>query len=143
LLSVIALLFFLAALAIVPWIWGGNLLEVWMLFLAPVLAGGAGSSVRPIVDRLRGVQATAPAMLTTAVLGLVGGGIAGVFFVTAQLTADPKLIDTSTIGAYARRSIPFALGVGFVAGFTADVVFGKLLGLDVLRTAGIEAAQRK
>jgi hypothetical protein len=137
-LPMLALLLFLAALAIVPWVWGGNLLEVWMLFVAPVLAGGAGALLRPIADRLRGVPVPAPAVLTTVVLGLVAGGIAGVFFVTAQLTGDPTLVRNDTIGPYARRSIPFALGVGFVAGFTADVVFGKILGLDVLRSAGVE-----
>jgi hypothetical protein len=30
---------------------------------------------------------------------------------------------------YARHAVPFAVGVGFVAGLTADAVFGKLLGL--------------
>lgn len=142
-LSFLALLLFLAALSIVPSIWGNNLKEVWMLFLAPVLAGGAGALLRPIADRLRGVQATVPAIMTTAVLGFVAGGIAGVFFVTAQLTADPQLITPATIASYATRSIPFALGVGFVAGFTADVVFGKILGLDVLNAAAIEATPRK
>lgn len=61
-------------------------------------------------------------------IGLIAGGVAGVLFITAQLTADPDLV-SKDIAAYAQRSIPFALGVGFIAGLTADVVFGKLLGL--------------
>jgi hypothetical protein len=82
----------------------------------------------------------APAILATLVLGLVAGGIAGVLFVTAQLTADPNLIDTSdNMVNYARRSVPYAVGIGFVAGLTSDVVFGKLLGLEVLRTSGISS----
>jgi hypothetical protein len=136
--SIFAGLLFLAALAIVPWVWGQNAFAVWMLFLAPLLAGGAGAAIRPMVDRLRGGQGMAPAILATLVLGLVAGGIAGVLFVTAQLTADPHLIDTADIMVnYARRSVPYAVGVGFVAGLTSDVVFGKLLGLEVVNSSGI------
>jgi hypothetical protein len=136
--AVIAAVLFLAALAIVPLVWGRNAFEVWMLFFAPLLAGGAGSSIRPMVDRLRGTQEMAPTLLAAVVLGLIAGGIAGVLFVTAQLTADPQLTaDAHTIVPYAQRSIPFAVGVGFVAGLTSDAVFGKLLGLEVIRTTGI------
>jgi hypothetical protein len=134
---VIAVLLFFAALAIVPLVWGQNAFAVWMLFFAPLLAGGAGAAIRPMVDRLRGTQGTTQAVLATVVLGLLAGGIAGVLFVTAQLTADPTLTETAKLAPYAQRSIPFAVGVGFVAGLTSDVVFGKLLGLDVVRTSGI------
>ena len=136
-LSILAGLLFLAALAIVPWVWGQNTLAVWMLFFAPLLAGGAGATIRPMVDRLRGAQGVTSAVLATVVLGLVAGGIAGVLFVTAQLTADPTITDGAKLLPYAQRSIPFAVGVGFVAGLSSDAVFGKLLGLDVLRTSGI------
>lgn len=148
LLSIFAGGLFVVALAIVPWIWGKNALEVWMLFIAPLLAGGAGAAIRPMVDRQRGLPGLSSMMLATIVLGLVAGGIAGVLFVTAQLTADPNLIadnagDGNQLAAefqklvsYARRSIPYAVGVGFVAGLTSDAVFGKLLGLDVVRTTG-------
>jgi hypothetical protein len=142
-LSILAALLFLSALAIVPWVWGRNLFDVWMLFIAPLLAGGSGAAIRPVVDRLRGAQGVAQAVLATVVLGLIAGGVAGVLFVTAQLTADPQLAVTSDLAQYARRSIPFAVGVGFVAGLTADAVFGKLLGLDVLRTSGIDANPRR
>lgn len=133
--SILAGLLFLAALAIVPWVWGKNEFTEWMLFIVPLVAGGAGAAIRPMVDRQRGIYSAAPAVLATIVLGLVAGGIAGVLFVTAQLTADPTL----AVGPdYARRSIPFALGVGFIAGLTSDAVFGKLLGLDVVRAAGVD-----
>ena len=148
-LSIVAAALFAAALAIVPWIWGKNAFEVWMLFIAPLLAGGAGAAIRPMVDRQRGVPGVAPMILATVVLGLVAGGIAGVLFVTPQFTAEPNLIANAATAdqnelhaefqkllAYARRSIPYAVGVGFVAGLTSDAVFGKLLGLDVVRTSG-------
>jgi hypothetical protein len=140
-LSILAGFLFLPALAIVPWVWGKNAFEVWMLFIAPLLAGGAGAAIRPMVDRQRGTQGMAPIVLVTVVLGLVAGGIAGVLFVTAQLTANPDIITGSALVSYAQRSIPFAVGVGFVAGLTSDAVFGKLLGLEVIRTTGIGNAQ--
>ena len=136
-LSVLAGVLFSAALAIVPWVWGQNAFSVWMLFFAPYLAGGAGASIRPMVDRVRGTQGTASTVLAIVILGLVAGGVAGVLFVTAQLTADPTLTEGSKLFPYAQRSIPFAVGVGFIAGLTSDAVFGKLLGLDVVRPSGI------
>lgn len=139
-LTLLAAIFFVAALAIIPWVWGQSSFNVWMLFFAPLLAGGAGAALRPAVDRLRGTNPVPSTVLATIVLGLVAGGIAGVLFVTAQLTGDPQLAsNVSEVATYARRSIPFAMGIGFVAGLTADGVFGKLLGLDVARTAGMDS----
>jgi hypothetical protein len=40
--------------------------------------------------------------------------------------------------AYAQRSIPFSVAVGFVGGLTSDAVFGKLLGMDVVHPTGID-----
>ncbi|HEX5152578.1 MAG TPA: hypothetical protein VFW07_14105 [Parafilimonas sp.] len=142
LLSILAGFLFLLALSIVPWIWGKNQLSVWFLFIVPLLAGGAGAAIRPIADRQRGVNTAATAILVTIVLGLIAGGIAGVLFVTAQLTASPSLT-TENLDQYAQRSIPFALGIGFVAGLTSDAVFGKLLGLDVTRVSGVSSTPER
>ena len=147
-LSIFAGLLFLAALSIVPWIWGRNAYQVWMLFLAPLLAGGAGAAIRPMIDRQRSAPTLPSMMLATVILGLVAGGIAGVLFVTAQLTADPNLITGNEetldkVIAYAQRSIPFAVGIGLVAGLTSDAVFGKLLGLDIIRPGGISVSPPK
>jgi hypothetical protein len=75
-LSILAVLLFLLALSIVPWVWGQGKFEVWMLFLTPVLAGGAGAAIRPLVDRMRGTQGVAQAVLATVAVGLVAGGVA-------------------------------------------------------------------
>jgi hypothetical protein len=142
-LTILAAVLFLAALGIVPWAWGKNAFDAWMLFLAPLLAGGAGAAIRPLVDRLRGSSSAGTAAMATVVLGLVAGGISGILFVTAQLTGNPELNDPSAIATYARHAIPYAVGVGFVAGLTADAVFGRLLGLDVVNTSGIEGGSKR
>jgi hypothetical protein len=134
--AIVAALLFVAALSIIPAVWGGGAVEVWMLFLAPTLSGAAGALARPIADRLRGHPSLISSGLSTFVLGLLAGGIAGVLFVTAQLTGDPQLALDAQIADYARRSIPFAVAVGFIAGLTSDVVFTKLSNVSVLRTDG-------
>jgi hypothetical protein len=45
--------------------------------------------------------------------------------------------DSGKIALYAQRAIPFAVIVGFLAGLPLNAVFGKLLGLDVVRASGI------
>ena len=80
----------MAALAIVPLVWGRNNFAVWMLFIAPLLGGGSGAVIRPMVDRLRRAGTVTSTILATLVLGLVAGGISGVLFVTAQLAGAPS-----------------------------------------------------
>jgi hypothetical protein len=139
-LTVLAALLFLAAISMVPFVWGRNELVVWMLFIGPLLAGGSGAATRPIVDRLRGAMSPKLTVLATVVLGLMAGGIAGLLFVTAQLTADPSLASGANVAAYAQRSIPFAVGVGFIAGLTSDAVFGRLLGIEVARASALSGS---
>jgi len=127
---------FLVGLAIVPWIFGANLRSVWMLFFVPLVVGGAGATIRRMVDHLRGTPMPAQAALATIVLGFVAGGIAGIFFVTAQIAANLDPSNLKVLDQYATKSIPFSLAVGFIAGLTSDAVFGKLLGLDAVRTTG-------
>jgi hypothetical protein len=134
--TVVACLLFVAALSLVPLIWGGNAFAVWMLFLAPLLAGASGAPMRQIVTRTQEVPS--PALVTLAV-GLVAGGVAGILFVTAQLTADPLLIAGTKAIEYAQRSIPYAVAIGFIAGFTSDAVFRKLINQDVVQVSGVRS----
>ncbi len=138
--TVFACLMFLAALSLVPLIWGGNAFAVWMLFLAPLLAGAAGAPMRQLVLR---TQAAPLPFIVTLVIGLVAGGVAGLLFITAQLTADPLLISGTKAVEYAQRSIPYAVAIGFIAGLTSDVVFGKLVNQDVVQVSGIHTDQKK
>jgi hypothetical protein len=129
---------FAAALALLPLVWGGNDFKVWMLFLAPLLAGAAGAPMRQIVVR---TQPASP-LVVSLIIGLVAGGIATVLFVTAQLTADPALATGANAADYARRTIPWAVAVGFIAGFTSDAVFGKLVSQDVLQVSGVRPGRQ-
>lgn len=138
-MPIVAGILFIAAIAIAAWVWGHNAIQVWMFFLAPLLAGGAGSVVRTIFDYRRGVSTVGQKLLATVIVGLIAGGIASVLFVTAQLTADSEIIsDSNKIAAYSQRTIPYALAIGFVAGMTSQAVLGKLLGLDVARTGSLD-----
>lgn len=138
---IVAGILFLAALAVVPLTWGKNEISVWTLFMVPVIAGGAGSLIRKIIDQQQSLASGLTSILVPVILGLVAGGVAGVLFVTAQLTADPDL--TNKAVEYANRSIPFALGIGFIAGLTSEAVFGKLLRLDVVRVGGVNTGSTK
>lgn len=131
---------FLAALAIVPSVWGGNSPAVWALFLAPLLAGGAGAAIRVMMDRLRGARGAMPAVIAMVTLGMVAGGMAGLLFVTAQLTASPAVAEEANLLRYAQRSLPYAVGVGFAAGLAFDTLFGRLMQLEVLRLGGSAGA---
>jgi hypothetical protein len=60
------------------------------------------------------------------------------------LTGDPQLAaDAAKVAGYARRSIPYAVAVGFIAGFTADAVFARLTGLSVVQTVGVDIGSRR
>jgi hypothetical protein len=59
------------------------------------------------------------------VLGGVAGGFSGLLFVMAQLTATPASVG-NTLPIQVSRLVPFAMITGFLAGFTADIVYSKL-----------------
>jgi hypothetical protein len=108
------------------------------LFGAPMLAGMSGSTIRLVFDWQQSkVSLTRQSAITTAMLGLIAGGAAALLFTLAQ-TAALKTLDLDP----ARRLIPFALAVGFVAGLTLDAVFRKLIASDVVELSAVEAKKR-
>jgi hypothetical protein len=144
---------FVAALAVVPLTWGrGGLsreLLFWALFFCPVLGGVSGATIRLVFDFREGtLPLTTQSALTTAALGLVAGGIAGLLFITAQMTGIPSGLDgevqKTVVEALqrdqAKNLVPFALAIGFLAGLTLDAVFRRLIRSSVLRTEGVEVA---
>jgi membrane protease YdiL (CAAX protease family) len=83
-----------------------------------------------------------PSAITTAALGLVAGGVAGLLFVTAQVTTLPDA-GTGTLAAkQASRLVPFGVVIGFIAGLTLDAVFRKLMASDVVALDAVEAGRK-
>ncbi|GAB3981429.1 hypothetical protein [Plantactinospora veratri] len=69
--------------------------------------------------------------LRAAALGSAAGTIAFLLFVAAQLATNPDLF----VGDGARRLIFFVLAIGFIGGFTSEVVYRKLRDQDVTQTS--------
>lgn len=73
-------------------------------------------------------------MAVTAALGLMAGALAGMLYIVAQ----PGDIQV-TADAAGLRLVALVLIVATVGGLTAEAVFRKLLGIDVLRSQGLSA----
>jgi len=146
-----ALTIFTLAVVCVPISWGwplSNISLIWLLFMSPLLAGVAGSTIRLVFD-LR--QGSAPlnrqSAITTAALGIIAGGVAGLLFITAQVTTSPVPAAVGGIqqivsAEQARKLVPFGVIVGFIAGLTLDAVFRKLISSDVVDLSAVQAKKR-
>jgi hypothetical protein len=141
--ALVAVGLFLAAVACVPIALSQTLSQgtaISLLFLCPLLAGVAGSTIRLVFDLRQGTTPLSrQSAITTGALGLIAGGIAGLLFVTAQMTAVPESVLTPQV---AGRLVPFGIAVGFIAGLTLDAVFRKLITSDVVDVSAIEAKRR-
>jgi len=137
-----AVVLFVAAVLCVPLAWGRELslgVAIWLLFITPLLSGVAGSTIRLVFDLRQGsVPLSRQSAITTAALGLVAGGVAGLLFITAQITTVPGDVSSKQ----ASRLVPFGVVVGFIAGLTLDAVFRKLIASDVVELASVEAKKR-
>lgn len=134
---------FLLAVICVPVAWGWPLSQItaiWLLFMSPLLAGVAGSTIRLVFDqRENAAPLSSQSAITTAALGLIAGGVAGLLFITAQVTTAPPAPEGIVSSEQARRLVPFGVLIGFVAGLTLDAVFRKLIASDVVETSHIQA----
>lgn len=112
---------------------------MWLLFLSPLLAGVAGSTIRLVFDLRQGsAPLTRQSAITTAALGLVAGGVAGLLFITAQSSTT----DGPVTATQASKLVPFGVVIGFIAGLTLDAVFRKLISSDVVDLSSVEAKKR-
>jgi hypothetical protein len=149
--AIFALVLFLLAMTSVAVAWGGTFWnETWapavamaLLFVSPLLAGVSGSTVRLIFDLRQGAALmTSQSAITTAALGLIAGGVAGLLFITAQVTTaiarNGQIVEIDQV----RRLVPFTVLIGFVAGLTLDAVFRKLIATDVVEVDAIAAKKR-
>ena len=140
--AVFALLFFVLSMIAVPVAVSWNLpqaLLIWLLFMSPLLAGIAGATIRLVFDIRQGAMPlTAQSTITTAALGLIAGGVAGLLFITAQITTAPPSGDQIVSCFQAKRLVMFGVIIGFIAGLTLDAVFRKLIASDVVDLSAVE-----
>jgi hypothetical protein len=144
---VAAFLFALAVTCIfIAWAWKLEpLMVLLLLFVAPLLAGISGSTIRLVFDlRQASMPVTGESAITTGALGLIAGGAAGLLFIIAQVTTAPGSPSPEQIvsSEQARRLVAFGVLIGFTAGLTLDAVFRKLIATDVVETSVIELKKR-
>jgi len=125
--TIAAVLLLLATLASIPIAFAlpnGTWPTLSILFVAPVLASTWGAVVRNIYDG-------AVQWLRAAALGSAAGTIAFLLFLAAQLSTNPAMLSEDG----SRRLVLFAVIVGFIGGFTSEVVYRKLREQDVAQTS--------
>jgi hypothetical protein len=106
-----------------------------MLFASTLMAGVAGAAIRMVFERRYGSgPLVPPSMAITVALGLMAGALAGMLYIVAQ----PG--DIKVAGDAGLRLVSLITVVATVGGLTAEAVFRKLLGIDVLRTKGVAAS---
>ncbi len=140
--AIVAVVLFLLAMICVPLAWGSSLDlsgALWLLFFSPSLAGVSGSTIRLVFDLHQGAMPlTSRSTITTAALGLIAGGVAGLLFITAQIS----IVSQAELVRQASRLVPFGVAVGFIAGLTLDAVFRKLISSDVVDLRAVDPNQR-
>jgi hypothetical protein len=105
---------------------------LWALLFSTLLGGGAGAAIRMVYERRYGIAPLlTPSIAVTMGLGIMAGGLAGLLYLVAQ----PGNIDLTSDSAV--RLISIVAVVSVVGGLTAESVFRKLLGVDVVRTQSI------
>jgi hypothetical protein len=95
-------------------------------------AGAAGAAIRMVFERRYGSgPLVPPSMAVTFALGMMAGAIAGLLYLVAQ----PNTIILA--GEPALRLVATMAVVSTIAGLTAETIFRKLLGIEVLQTRAI------
>lgn len=71
-------------------------IAITLLFVSPLLAGVAGATIRLVFDLREGtLPLSSQSAITTAALGLIAGGVAGLLFVIAQVTTAPPPVQST------------------------------------------------
>ena len=98
--------------------------ELTLLFVAPVIAGASGGTIRTLLPRTHEVEIST---VGSAALGAVAGGVSGLLYLTAQLTSSSG----TTLGELTDREyqvfVLFSVVIGFVAGLALDAVYQRLI----------------
>lgn len=105
------------------------------LLIGTLFAGISGAAVRMVFERRYGSgPLVPPSMAVTIALGLMSGALAGMLYIVAQPGDIRVTPDTAGL-----RLVSLVMVVATVGGLTAEAVFRKLLGIDVLRSSGLSA----
>jgi hypothetical protein len=102
--------------------WPLDVIFIVLLFIAPLIAGCSGATIRALLPGQEGITAG------SSVLGAAAGAIASLLYVGAQLLS-------SGASGGSPNNFPlllFGVGFGFIAGFTFDSVFKKLESVNAL-----------
>jgi hypothetical protein len=125
--SLVAVLLFVASILIA--LWSATQARTWLLYVATLLGGGAGASIRTVFEcRYGGALSVPRSVIVTLALGMIAGGLAGMLYLGAQ----PGAVDLKSDGAV--RLVSFVAIVSVLGGLTAEAVYRKLLGLDVVHS---------
>lgn len=103
--------------------WPLDAIFIVLLFIAPLIAGCSGATIRALLPGQEGMTAG------SSVLGAAAGAIASLLYVGAQLLS-------SGASGGSPNNFPlllFGVGFGFIAGFTFDSVFKKLESVNALQ----------
>jgi hypothetical protein len=113
----------------------------FIFLFTPMLSGASGGVIRTILDWNRGLAIPyARSTLEAVVLGMAAGLVTAVLFVLAQLASNPAIKDFEKgIPAGLNWLVAFALIIGFIAGLTLELVFGKLQKTDVTTVEPVTA----
>jgi hypothetical protein len=105
-----------------------------LFFSSPLLAGAAGAAIRMVFERRYGSgPLVPPSIAITCALGMMAGALAGLLYFVAQ----PGSLNLSEDAGL--RLVAIVAVVSTIAGLTAEAIFRKLLGIDVLQTRSIAA----
>jgi len=129
--AVFALTVFVLSCVLIVFTWDNTGLSrtamMSCLVASPILAGFSGAFIRKVADAFQTLpfDRTRVSWLSLGALGGIAGGFSGLLFVMAQLTATPTAVG-NVLPVQVSRLVPFAMITGFLAGFTADLVYSKL-----------------
>jgi hypothetical protein len=102
------------------------------LFTSTLLAGAAGAAIRMVFERRYGSgPLVPPSIAITCALGMMAGALAGLLYLVAQ----PSSLNLT--GESGLRLVSIVAVVSTIGGLTAETIFRKLLGIDVLQTRSI------
>jgi fluoride ion exporter CrcB/FEX len=109
-----------------------------ILVVSPMLAGISGATIRVVFNAAQKSTIPQPPPLPDTIgLGMFAGAVAGLLFYSSQLIAIPDKVEPNLKTIQASRLIPFALGIGFLAGLTTDSVYRNLICRDALKESSV------